>query len=482
MTKDGLFEHFGDAERPCPICNDPLPAHITWPGARYRFCGTTECAARVKILKNGRFVDPDSEPCRASNCSKFVPQGRYERGLVCVACSPECYTRCQLDGSIRLTCGCGCGNEVRRASSRNNKTGLVFFSASHRGEYFRSKRLQETCGVFVPLMEEYLRGFAVTRYRDIRTASKSLPRFFLFLNEQGIQSIDDVTPRTISGFISWITATNRKLSTSCISTISVFFKWAISVELREGGNPVVGMIHHAPRKKRRPRPYTRRELTTIWELLSQRGNARLRFAAAVAEESGLRISEICRLQLEDIDLASQRLFVRLPNKTMTERWAFFSSKTVHFFHEWMAERDPKTGHNHVITNMIGGPASPQSLHDEFRRTLCKTYHGQTIHEIGLDKWSTHRLRHTMASNLASAGADLATVMAAGGWVTTDSMAGYVEIPVERVRRGYEEAMRISREAKESAPATRVLTPEEVLRRRPVRALKQLLSSTSSHCV
>jgi site-specific recombinase XerD len=202
----------------------------------------------------------------------------------------------------------------------------------------------------------------------------------------------------------------------------------------------------------------------------------------VAEESGLRISEICRLQLEDIDLASQRLFVRLPNKTMTERWAFFSSKTVHFFHEWMAERDPKTGHNHVITNMIGGPASPQSLHDEFRRTLCKTYHGQTIHEIGLDKWSTHRLRHTMASNLASAGADLATVMAAGGWVTTDSMAGYVEIPVERVRRGYEEAMRISREAKESAPATRVLTPEEVLRRRPVRALKQLLSSTSSHCV
>jgi integrase/recombinase XerC len=113
----------------------------------------------------------------------------------------------------------------------------------------------------------------------------------------------------------------------------VSFKWAISVEFRKGGNPVVGMIHHAPRKKRLPRAYTRRELNTIWELLNQRGNARLRFAAAVAEESGLRINEICRLQLEDIDFAGQRLFVRLPNKTMSDRWAFFSSKTLRFFQE-----------------------------------------------------------------------------------------------------------------------------------------------------
>jgi integrase/recombinase XerC len=123
----------------------------------------------------------------------------------------------------------------------------------------------------------------------------------------------------------------------------VFFKWVISVDLRKGGNPVIGMIHHASKKKRLPRPYSRQELTTVWTLLNERGNARLRFAAAVAEESGLRISEICRPRLEDFDLAGQRIFVRLPNKTMTERWAFFSSKTVHFFHEWMAERDPTTG-------------------------------------------------------------------------------------------------------------------------------------------
>jgi hypothetical protein len=125
MTKDGLFEHYGNGKRECPICNGLLPAHSTWPGARYRFCGRTECAARVKMLKNGRFVDPNSGPCRASGCSRFLPGGRYGGKLVFVACSPECYTRCQLDGSIRLRCGCGCGSEVRRPSRRRNRGGSV---------------------------------------------------------------------------------------------------------------------------------------------------------------------------------------------------------------------------------------------------------------------------------------------------------------------------------------------------------------------
>jgi hypothetical protein len=108
-------------------------------------------AARVKMLKNGRFVDPESEPCRASGCTSFLPGGRYEHKLVFVACSPGCYKRCLLEGRIRLTCGCECAREVSRAFNRNNKTGLVFFSQKHRGDYVKSKRLTETCGAFLPI-------------------------------------------------------------------------------------------------------------------------------------------------------------------------------------------------------------------------------------------------------------------------------------------------------------------------------------------
>jgi hypothetical protein len=61
-------------------------------------------------------------------------------------------------------------------------------------------------------------------------------------------------------------------------------------------------------------------------------------------------------------------------------------------------------------------------------------------------------------------AHFATVMATGSWVDPDSMAGYVEIPVDRARRGYEKAMRSIRGVEHTAPVTRVLTPEELLRR------------------
>jgi len=120
-------------------------------------------------------------------------------------------------------------------------------------------------------------------------------------------------------------------------------------------------------------------------------------------------------------MEQQRLFVRLPNKTNRERWAFFSHKTVQFYDAWIQARDPKCGHDYLFHNTLGHPLRPPTLADEFNRVLCTTCQGKKIHDTGLDTWSTHRLRHTMATNLVSGGADAATVMAAGGWVTADSM-------------------------------------------------------------
>jgi len=52
-----------------------------------------------------------------------------------------------------------------------------------------------------------------------------------------------------------------------------------------------------------------------WNLLFARGNARLRFAAAIGEETGLRISEVCNLRLRDIDIEGSHCLGRTPNKS-----------------------------------------------------------------------------------------------------------------------------------------------------------------------
>src|ERR1700731_3086267 len=49
--------------------------------------------------------------------------------------------------------------------------------------------------------------------------------------------------------------------------------------------------------------------------------------------------------------------------------------------------------------------------------------GRIVNETGLETFSIHRLRHTLASNLASGGADVTTMMTCLGWVSPSSIDG-----------------------------------------------------------
>ena len=214
-------------------------------------------------------------------------------------------------------------------------------------------------------------------------------------------------------------------------------------------------------------PLEESEIELFWQILDQRGSARLRLAAAIGVESGLRIGEVCRLRLQDIDVVQQKLFVRLPNKTNRERWAFFSHKTKRYYIEWMTERRDDCNHDGLLHNEFGNPLKVNTLMQEYRRVLCKTYKGKKINETGWDQWSTHRLRHTFASRLASAGADANTVMVSGGWNSYEAMTVYVRTSEAAARRGYEEAMRRSVEQKKLPPHKKTLTPAELLQRKRI---------------
>lgn len=482
MTKDELMPKFAAGERSCPICGSPLPAHQTWPGARYRFCGKPECRVHVIALGWGRYIRPNEHKCEGENCGHFVHEGRYTLKPRYLMCSPECWYARSVKGNLVLKCGCGCGEDVLRPSKRTTLTGLVFVSHKHSGRYFSEKHLNAYCGEFREIVDEYLNGFARLHYHDVPTVRKGIYPFFLFLSEQGLKSLEDVTPKTVSSYLEWAEKSGRKSAAHHLSVVSTFFAWMIAQCRRKAANPVVGLIHYEPMKHRLPRPYGKAELDLIWQLLKERGNPKLRLAAAIAEEAGLRNREICRLQVADVAMMEQRIFVGLPTKNSRERVAFFSHKTKQYCEEWMRERDPGCGHNLLIYNSQGNPYLGKTLADDFKRVVCKEFEGKKINDVGLDKWSIHRLRHTMASNLVSAGADAATVMAAGGWLSFECMSGYAQVEPGVARRGYEEAMLRAQQQKLSVPHTIALTPAELLRRAQVKSSKPEHDFESERCV
>jgi integrase len=482
MNFKDRIKTFKNGEKGCPICGTPLPAHRAWPGFRYQLCGKQECHSKFKAENcRAKFIPANTQRCGVSGCENYLPEGWYWFRPTTKSCSPECWLSHFLSVRPGVPCGCGCGENVQRCDSALSKDGLNFVDRAHVGNYNMQNTFGQ-CGPFESIAKEYFNGFAQIHYRTPKKHLPCLLPLFWYLNEQGFTDLEDVGAPTITAFLNWGKTVGRKTAQYSPSTLSTFFNWMIAEGRRKEPNPVIPLIHKEPFKNRKPRPLDAIELELLWKLLAERGNARTRLAAAIAEEGGLRIGEVCNLRLSDIDMVQQRAFIRLPNKTNTERWAFFGGKTKAYFAEWMLERDPDCRHDHVLHNHLSDPMTTGTMTYEFNHILCKVYRGQKINEVGLDKWSFHRLRHTMASNLVAAGAGAATVMAAGGWKSHDAMAGYAKVDEDLARRGYDEAMRRAKEQAFKTPQRRSLTPADLLSRKGKSLILKPVSEEAEHCV
>ncbi len=125
-------------------------------------------------------------------------------------------------------------------------------------------------------------------------------------------------------------------------------------------------------------------------------------------ETGLRASEICRLELDRLDLASGSLTVLAKGRQW--RIALYTRYTAACLENWLAIRQPAPGVKTVFIS-IGGlhpghPLTPSGLRVVFRR-LAKS--------AGLPALSPHDLRRAMAVLYTEAGLPSRTLQELGGW-------------------------------------------------------------------
>lgn len=197
------------------------------------------------------------------------------------------------------------------------------------------------------------------------------------------------------------------------------------------------------------RPYSEKEVANIWRLLNMRGSNRLKLAQALAEEAGLRTSEICDIRLGDIDLTNRTILVRNSNPDRP-RVATFHERTWQHLQLWLEECTRQPRHNHLVPYLLhqfctnkpasaclpkcilwhkewcrpcaddhllvhgvsGRPYSVSGLLMEFARAL---YKGRGNNADGIDHFSIQRSRYLMAARMAAAGAGANEIMQQAGW-------------------------------------------------------------------
>jgi integrase/recombinase XerC len=149
--------------------------------------------------------------------------------------------------------------------------------------------------------------------------------------------------------------------------------------------------------------------------------------------SGLRLSELRGLDLERLDLLSDQ--VKVVGKGRKERIVPVGARAGRALRRWLAVRVPLVEHPGadraaVFVGKTGKRLSAVTV----QRRMHRLYDA-----IGADGMSTHSMRHTFATHLLDAGADLRAVQELLGHASLSTTQIYTHTSVERLKQVYHQA-------------------------------------------
>ncbi len=149
--------------------------------------------------------------------------------------------------------------------------------------------------------------------------------------------------------------------------------------------------------------------------------------------SGLRLSELTGLNLLDLDLLGDQVKVR--GKGRKERLVPLGSRASRVLRRYLETRQrlasrPGADRQAVFLNPRGRRLTPRSV----QRIVHRAYEA-----IGVDGLKTHSLRHTFATHLLDAGADLRAVQELLGHASLSTTQIYTHTSVERLKKVYHQS-------------------------------------------
>lgn len=263
-----------------------------------------------------------------------------------------------------------------------------------------------------------------------RVYLSDLTSFAAWCDAQNITGPDQVSRMVMRRYLGQLNVDGyaRRTISRKLSSLRRYFAWAVRQELC-ATDPMTGV--QGPRAEGRlPRVLPTPELDALISAsrpaLVDDDPARLLRDTAIVEVlygSGLRVSELCSLSIDEIDLEGARATVL--GKGNKERIVPLTPAAVDAIDAWFARgRTEWTtatgGTDPVFVNTRGaqiGPRDVRRLLD--RRAIAPTH--------------PHALRHTFATHLLDGGADLRAVQELLGHADLSSTQIYTHVSKERLR-------------------------------------------------
>jgi len=148
--------------------------------------------------------------------------------------------------------------------------------------------------------------------------------------------------------------------------------------------------------------------------------------------AGIRASELAGLSIRDVDLAGGTL--RVLGKRRKERIAYLGEPATDAINDYLRVRSEIGGpdHDRLFVNHRGGPLTTRSVQRIVDKYVAQALPGRT-------DVSPHTLRHSFATHMLNAGADLRVIQELLGHESLSSTQIYTHVGIDRLKEIYKHA-------------------------------------------
>ncbi len=242
--------------------------------------------------------------------------------------------------------------------------------------------------------------------------------------------LTEVTRKEIGAYVDHLLRKRRtpKTITCHLQTIRLFFDYLINDEGRSMVNPVSRISLRLP--KPLPRHLKDDQVRRLFAVIR---DPRDRAMFMLMLRCGLRVQEVAELTVDAVEYGRRQIFV-FHGKGAKDRVVYMSDDARSALLAYLEKRSSKARALFLVQKgpMKGKPLSVRGIQKRIEYYARKS-------DLSV---SCHRLRHTMATQLLNADADLATIqdLLGHGQITTTQR--YCRVANLKVQRDYYKAMKV----------------------------------------
>lgn len=286
-------------------------------------------------------------------------------------------------------------------------------------------------------VREYLGHLRVERNLSANTQDayrRDLERYLAFLAQLGVSDVADVQPAHVNEYQAHLLSKEVGLARTSANRMLAAVRGFHAFALKEKWTSVEacsGLIASKP-ATRLPKALSIDETFKLLDVISgsesltdMRDYALVEFLYA----TGARISEVCNLTLDDIDVQSRS--VRLFGKGGKTRVVPVGSTAIAALERYLVRARPTfmvETSNYVFLNRKGKPLGRQSAFNAVSRCAELAHIRQDV--------SPHTLRHCFATHLLEGGADVRIVQELLGHASVTTTQIYTLVTQQRLREVY----------------------------------------------